>query len=332
VVPPALLLLYYLIVWLRYGRDPKPGPIVPRYTPPPGITPAAARYVLRNWVDGRTLAAVLVDLAWRKRITIEPQGADKYRVRFVASPPPEPLPPEEHIAMELLLAWNTPTTADPVTLDMSYVPRNSGLVSGIWGSLQRQYDGVFYRQNLGWITLGLLATCLWAGALVWITPAWSGEIAVLTASFMLLAVMLVITASSLKNALTARAGARKAAFLFSLVVALLVLLGFFAARIASGSSVQFVGTLCLLVAISTICVPLMKGLTEKGREITDYLAGYREYLVTVHSDAMDRMNTPAQSPGALNEHLPYAIALDVRVNWGDHFSGAFFFSAASSDT
>src|SRR5262249_7891334 len=152
--------------------------------------------------DGRTLAALLVDLVYRRRITIEPQGGDKYRVRFVTSPPAEPLPPEEHIAMELLLAWNTPTTTDPVTLDMSYAPRNSGLVSGVWESLQKQYGGVFYTQNLGSIALGLLATCTWAGLLVWTMPAWREEIAAMTAGFMLFAVMLVILISALKNALT----------------------------------------------------------------------------------------------------------------------------------
>src|SRR5207248_555203 len=84
---------------------------VPRYTPPPGLTPAAARYLQLNGTDGRSLAALLVDLALRKRITIEPQDG-KYRVRFVNSPVPlDTLPPEEKIAMELLLAWNTPTTA-----------------------------------------------------------------------------------------------------------------------------------------------------------------------------------------------------------------------------
>ena len=70
---PALLLIYYLVVWFLHGRDPKPGPVVPRYTPPPGLTPAAARYLQLNGTDGRSLAALLVDLALRKRITIEPQ-------------------------------------------------------------------------------------------------------------------------------------------------------------------------------------------------------------------------------------------------------------------
>ena len=41
----AVLLLYFLIVWARVGRDPEEGTIVPEYEPPDGFSPAAARYV-----------------------------------------------------------------------------------------------------------------------------------------------------------------------------------------------------------------------------------------------------------------------------------------------
>jgi len=36
---PAALLVYYFVVWLAVGRDPKPGTIVPRYQPPVNLSP-----------------------------------------------------------------------------------------------------------------------------------------------------------------------------------------------------------------------------------------------------------------------------------------------------
>ena len=86
---PALLLIYYLVVWFLHGRDPKPGPVVPRYTPPPGLTPAAARYLQLNGTDGRSLAALLVDLALRKRITIEPTFLARILRQRLQNHPPE---------------------------------------------------------------------------------------------------------------------------------------------------------------------------------------------------------------------------------------------------
>jgi hypothetical protein len=328
---PALLLVYYTVVWFFYGRDPRPGPVITRYTPPPGLTPAAVRYLLLNNTDGRSLAALLVDLAWRKRITIEPLDS-KYRVRFVnSSTPQEPLPPEEQIAMELLLAWDTPTTAGPITLDMDYAPRNSGLIMGILGSLQKQYDGVFYTNNYGLIALGVLATCLLTGGMVFTMPPTGGEITFLALWFLLLFLISAIVLSTAINAMTGRSAIKNVIFVFVLLCALLGLLGWLAFHIAQRSSWDFVGALGLLAAINMIFVPLMKALTKKGRDLMDYLAGYRQYLIAVESDAMSRMNAPAKPPGLLNEHLPYAIALDVKVNWGDHFSSAFFFTAAASN-
>ena len=328
---PALLLVYYTVVWFFYGRDPRPGPVVTRYTPPPGLTPAAVRYLLLNNTDGRSLAALLVDLAYRKRITIEPLDG-KYRVRFVSSSAPqEALPPEEQIAMELLLAWDTPTTAGPITLDMDYAPRNSGLIMGILGSLQKQYDRVFYTNNYGLIALGVLATCLLAGAMAFTTPATGGEIMFLTLWFLLLSLISGIVLSTAKNALLGRSAAKNVIFIFTLLCALLALLGWLAFHIVQRSSWNFVVALGLLAVINMIFAPLMKALTKKGRELMDYLAGYRQYLIAVESDAMSRMNAPAKPPGLLHQHLPYAIALDVKVNWGDHFSSTFFFTAAASN-
>jgi len=328
---PALLLVYYMVVWFFYGRDPRPGPVVTRYTPPLGLTPAAVRYLLLHNTDGRGLAALLADLAYRKRITIEPLDG-KYRVRFVnSSGPPEPLPPEEQIAMDLLLAWDTPTTAGPVTLDMDYAPRNSGLIMGVLGSLQKQYDSVFYTNNYGLIALGVLATCLLSGAMIFTMPATGGEITFLTLWFLLLSLISVIVLSTAKNALTGRSAVKNVIFVFALLCALLALLGSLAFHMAQRSSWDFVVALGLLAVINMIFVPQMKALTKKGRELMDYLAGYRQYLVAVESDVMSRMNAAGKPPDLLNEHLPYAIALDVKVNWGDHFSSTFFFTAAASN-
>jgi len=41
----AGLLLFYYIAWQRAGRNPRAGPVVPLFTPPDGLTPAAMRYV-----------------------------------------------------------------------------------------------------------------------------------------------------------------------------------------------------------------------------------------------------------------------------------------------
>ena len=53
----ALLLVYFLAVWAKVGRDPEGGAIVPEYDPPDGFSPAAARYVAEMGYDAKVFTA-----------------------------------------------------------------------------------------------------------------------------------------------------------------------------------------------------------------------------------------------------------------------------------
>ena len=71
----ALLLLfmvvYYAIIWSRYGKDPQRGTIIPQFEPPAGISPADAGYILAQKYQPRFFAAALVDFAVHKALIIE---------------------------------------------------------------------------------------------------------------------------------------------------------------------------------------------------------------------------------------------------------------------
>jgi uncharacterized membrane protein YgcG len=74
---PLLLVLtlffvsYYFYVWYRKGRDPRKGVIYPQFSPPAGIDPAEAGYILRQRYDSNIFAAALIDSAVKKNLNIE---------------------------------------------------------------------------------------------------------------------------------------------------------------------------------------------------------------------------------------------------------------------
>ena len=70
----ALVLLYFLLAWRRVGRDPRGGTIIPRFEPPTGLSPAAARYVLNMGFDSKVLSCALISMAVKKRIRIVEQS------------------------------------------------------------------------------------------------------------------------------------------------------------------------------------------------------------------------------------------------------------------
>lgn len=79
----ALLLglLFNFIIWYRYGRDPKPGTIIPRYYPPNNMSPAECAY-LNN--EGRRtdtmMGAEILDLATKGLIEVECKGKGTYNI------------------------------------------------------------------------------------------------------------------------------------------------------------------------------------------------------------------------------------------------------------
>ena len=62
---------YYFYVWYRKGRDPRKGVIYPRFSPPAGIDPAEAGYILNQRYNSQLFAAALIDSAVKKNLNIE---------------------------------------------------------------------------------------------------------------------------------------------------------------------------------------------------------------------------------------------------------------------
>ena len=74
---PLLLVLtiffvaYYFYVWHRKGRDPRRGVIYPQFSPPAGIDPVEAGYILNQRYSSQLFAAGLMDSAVKKNLNIE---------------------------------------------------------------------------------------------------------------------------------------------------------------------------------------------------------------------------------------------------------------------
>ena len=65
-----LVAVYLYVMWSRYGRDPEPGVIFPRYEPPKGYSPASARYISRMSYDSKALSSAVINLAVKGYLSI----------------------------------------------------------------------------------------------------------------------------------------------------------------------------------------------------------------------------------------------------------------------
>jgi hypothetical protein len=69
--------------------------------------------------------------------------------------------------------------------------------------------------------------------------------------------------------------------------------------------------------------PQLKRKSPLGRQVSDQIAGFRQFLEKVDQDRLNRLNPEANAPQDLDRFLPYAIALEVKEAWGDHLSQTF---------
>jgi hypothetical protein len=98
-------------------------------------------------------------------------------------------------------------------------------------------------------------------------------------------------------------------------------------NLASGVSLSFSLMLVAFLLINLGWGPRLKRKSPLGREVSDQIAGFRQFLQKVDQDRLNRLNPEVNTPQDLDRFLPYAIALEVKEAWGDQLSQAFFASS-----
>jgi hypothetical protein len=331
-IAPALLFLYYLICWAWIGPEPKPGVFVARYEPPDGISPAAARYIASGTTDGRSFAAVIAQLAVHGCIRVESENG-KYRLsRLMSDRATEAaLAPEEKFILALLFE-DGPEIVLTGAMDERNAAQNGRYVNHIHDELTNQLGNKYFTRHTGIIALGVLVTFVSALALAITARGRDTSAAVFTTLWVLfiglmLGMMIELSfASAWKTAVRAGTGWIK---LLPGVAAVCIFGGaiaFLLKNLASGVSLSFSLMLVAFLLINLGWGPRLKRKSPLGRQVSDQIAGFRQFLEKVDQDRLNRMNPAVTTPKDLDRFLPYAIALEVKEEWGDQLSQTFFAS------
>jgi uncharacterized membrane protein len=80
----------------------------------------------------------------------------------------------------------------------------------------------------------------------------------------------------------------------------------------------------LVIVLNIVCGVLLKSATVAGVEARRHLEGFKQYLISVEQDRLDKLNHPDLPPVLMEEYFAYAIALDVKEGWGDQLENALF--------
>ncbi|MGI9414752.1 MAG: DUF2207 domain-containing protein [Hyphomicrobiales bacterium] len=315
----GLLLLYYLAMWSIVGRDLPPGTIIPRYKPPSGVSPAAARFVTRMGFDDKTFSAAIVSLAVKGYLTIK-QGIDKVYTLETTGETPELSPGERALAAKLFSSRN-----DRITLKQANHSELGEARKALKTALQNEHETTHFVRNFGYFVPGLGITALVIlgivmfseepiGALfmsIWLS-VWSYGV-----SFLLMRVWTAWRAA-LGGAGILMFGSAIFITLFALpfIGGLVMGIGFFVATTSLGGAI----ILLVVAALNMLFFHLLKAPTRLGRQLLDQIEGFKEFLTVAEKDRMNMLNPPERTPELFERYLPYALALGVEQQWSEGFA------------
>ncbi|NOZ12198.1 MAG: DUF2207 domain-containing protein [Acidobacteria bacterium] len=311
-----LLFLYYMIAWVKVGKDPAPGPIVPLYEPPDGLSPAAMRYIKRMGFDKKAMSAAILNLAVKGWLRIEEDDGDYTLIRL-ENGREKPSPEESRLFTKLL------GPRPEIMLDNSNALTIQSAMQAFQNSLKNHFMKKYFKKNTGWFVPGVLLSVLVllaVGALsplaapslfmiLWLAGWTGGVLALAGAAF-----------SSWKSVF--KGGGKPGSAIVTTVFTLPFLAGEVAGIYMLGKSSGYtaIAILIIVIFLDVLFYWLLKAPTLFGRKEMDKIEGFKLFLSVSEKDELNFKTPVKKTPELFEKYLPYALALEVENQWAERFA------------
>ena len=313
-----VLFVYYLMAWIKVGKDPRKGPIIPRFHPPDGFSPAAVRHVRKMGFDKKSFAAALVNMAVKGALTISEDDDGVFTLEKKPSAIPAPLSRgEKKVLKSLFPSTNT------LRLENKNHTKIGKAITALKKTLKIDLEKVCFKRNTKYLIPGIGITIITLAAIILTAKQIS------TAAFMSIWLSIwtfacVMLGSKVIGAWRSPGSKFKKGsgavfvtlfalpFFFGEIFGLVI----FTQAVSFQAGIFFVG----LFVISILFYHLLKAPTVYGRTVLDKIDGFRQYLSIAESERLKILNPPNKTPALFEKFLPYAMALDVEGRWGEQFA------------
>ena len=319
----ALVWGWYGWSWLKVGRDPPRGIIVPRWDAPDGISPALVNYIdNKGFGDGgwKAFSAAALNLAVAGRLKLEDLKTSII-LTDTKSGGPDKLPPGEGAIMARVVS-----AGGTLRLDKSNGTAVQAAGAAFVDAITKENRGKYYNANIGYVVLGVILSIVTFVSLIAFGRFSSDDIALLVVPI-ILAVVLGVFAGVLGKGFRPGVSAGRKIF-YIIVLGIIGLVAFTA--LGSILSLMFEellshGELPVIVGLGGIIIAnilaffIMGAPTALGAKMMDGIDGLRQYLTLAEKDRMNMAGAPQMSPQHFEKLLPYAVALDVEKPWTETF-------------
>jgi len=308
-----LLFAYYVLAWMKVGRDPQGGVIIPRFAPPKGFSPAMVRMLWRMRFDNAAFTAAVVNMAVKRALTIVDNGSMSLEL---AAQAPVDLSVGERAAWDELRKAGTKIELKNVNHKALNRARQA-----LRDKLGRELASTYFMSNSGWVAPGLGLTLTTVAGMAWAAPFPPALlfICVWLAGWTFGCFMLVRQVIAAWRARGVKGKASAVALSFFAMPFLAGEMGglwFLASQTGLAAAAVFGG----MILLNGIFYELLKAPTRIGRLTLDEIEGFRLYLSVAEEGRLNFIHPPDETPELFEKFLPYAIALGVENQWGERFA------------
>ncbi|MBX5090776.1 DUF2207 domain-containing protein [Rhizobium lentis] len=316
----ALVFAYYLRSWLKVGRDPARGVVVPRWDAPDGISPALVNYIDNKGFSGggwTALAATALNLAVRGYVKLE-----DLKNSIVIRGTGKPLDRQKFQAGEAELLKVAGSAGAMLRIDRANGERVKSVGQAFRSAIEKEHRGKYYNSNLGYTSGGI---ALSAAALVALFVFGSLEpdtialmlipiaISVFVAVFVAGLVKSLHRGASLFGKIIAVIAAAIGVFVGISILSIIVLT--LASSLVELHETPMLFAIGGIVLLNILYFFIMGAPTPLGARMMDGIDGLRQYLTLAEKDRMNMAGAPEMSPQHFETLLPYAVALGVEKPW-----------------
>ncbi|MBB3540033.1 putative membrane protein YgcG [Rhizobium sp. BK176] len=318
-----LVFLYYTRSWLKVGRDPARGVLVPRWDPPDGISPALVNYIDNRGFSGQgwtALSATALNLAVRGYVVL-----DDLKNSIIIRRTDKPVGKERLEAGEASLL-NAVGTKGSLAIDEANGTKVKSVGDSFRAAIEREHRGKYYNANTGYTTGGIALSAASLVALFVFGTLEPDTIALMIIPIVVVVFLSVFVAGFAKSL---RPGRSLGAKIMSVIaIAFAVFIGF---SIVSSLALALFSSLVELhetpmlfaiggiILLNLLYVFIMGAPTPLGAKLMDGIDGLRQYMTLAEKDRMNMAGAPQMSPQHFEKLLPYAVALGVEKPWSRAF-------------
>jgi uncharacterized membrane protein YgcG len=318
-----LVFLYYTRSWLKVGRDPARGVVVPRWDAPDNISPALVNYIDNKGFSGQgwtALSASALNLAVRGFVVLE-----DLKQSIVIRRTDKPNVGQKFEAGEASLL-NAVGSRGSLTIDKANGERVKSVGQNFRSAIEREHRGKYYNANTGYVIGGVVLSVAVLIILFVFGSLQPDTIALMIVPIAVVAFLSLFVAGFAKSF---RRGHSLGAKIMSVVA--IGIAGFIGFSIVSSlalalfsSLMEFHETPMLfavggIVFLNMLYVFIMGAPTMLGAKMMDGIDGLRQYLTLAEKDRMNMAGAPEMSPQHFEKLLPYAVALGVEKPWSQTF-------------